>query len=84
MTNPNPTPPREGSEIFRGMLLLLAYHALAVMLIFFIGILTESHFGNYSSLIPIVFGLAGFLFWQLLYVIPLINKPYRNLVRQVK
>ncbi len=72
MTNPSPTPPREGSEISNGMLLLLGCHALAMVLIFFIGMVTESHFGNYSSLGPIVVGLVGFLFWQLLYVIPLI------------
>ncbi|MBD1875907.1 hypothetical protein H6F75_20710 [Nodosilinea sp. FACHB-131] len=73
MTNPSPTPPREGSEISSGMLLLLGCHALAMVLIFFIGMVTESHFGNYSSLAPIVVGLVGFLFWQLLYVVPLIT-----------
>lgn len=71
MTNPNSQ--NEGLEIVKGMLLLLGCHAVAGALIFLLGLLLAViGVGDYAFAIPWVIGAAGFLFWQLLYVIPLI------------
>lgn len=73
MTNPtDPIPPNETLEIVKGMLLLLGCHAIAGALIFLLGLLLAViGIGDYAFAIPWVIGAAGFLFWQLLYVIPL-------------
>ncbi|MBD2231643.1 hypothetical protein [Phormidium tenue] len=80
MTNPtdptpqnNPTPQNEILEIVKGMLLLLGCHAVAGALIFLLGLLVAvAGVGDYAFAVPWVIGAAGFLFWQLLYVIPLV------------
>jgi hypothetical protein len=80
MTNPtdptpqnDPTPSNETLEIVKGMLLLLGCHAIAGALIFGLGFLVAAlGVGSYAFIYPWVIGAAGFLFWQLLYVIPLI------------
>ncbi|MBD1875906.1 hypothetical protein H6F75_20705 [Nodosilinea sp. FACHB-131] len=71
MTNPNSQ--NEGLEIVKGMLLLLGCHAVAGALIFLLGLLLAViGIGDYAFAIPWVIGAAGFFFWQLLYVIPLV------------
>ncbi|MBD2113396.1 MULTISPECIES: hypothetical protein [Cyanophyceae] len=74
MTNPtDPTPQNEILEIIKGMLLLLGCHAIAGALIFLLGLLVAViGVGDYAFVIPWFVGAAGFLFWQLLYVIPLV------------
>ena len=46
-------------------------HLVAGLIIILLALLMDSMVGNHSSLTILVFGAAGFLFWQLLYVIPL-------------
>ncbi|MBW4483101.1 MAG: hypothetical protein KME14_11210 [Tildeniella torsiva UHER 1998/13D] len=80
MTNPtdpppqnDPAPPSETLEIVKGMLLVLGCHAIAGALIFLLGLLLAViGIGDYAFAIPWFIGAAGFLFWQLLYVIPLV------------
>lgn len=80
MTNPtdptpenDPTPQNEILEIVKGMLLLLGCHAVAGALIFLLGLLVDAvSTDDYAFAVPWVIGAAGFLFWQLLYVIPLV------------
>ncbi|MEA5452901.1 hypothetical protein VB780_30295 [Leptolyngbya sp. CCNP1308] len=80
MTNPtdapppnDPTPPNETLEIVKGMLLLLGCHVVAGVLIFLLGLVVAVvGIGNYFFVYPWVIGAAGFLFWQLIYVIPLV------------
>ncbi len=74
MTNPtDPPPPNDLGEIVKGMLLLLGCHAIAGALIFGLGFLVAAlGVGGYAFIYPWAIGAAGFLFWQLLYVIPLI------------
>lgn len=79
MTNPTdlppqkPTPQNEIVEISKGMLLLLGCHAIAGLTIFALGFLVAAVApGGYTFIYPWAIGAAGFLFWQLLYVIPLI------------
>jgi hypothetical protein len=57
--------PNELLEIIKGFFLLLGYHIMAVAIVFVLG-----------SVVPLflVAGAAGFMFWQLLYVIPLTTK----------
>ncbi|MFQ4139020.1 hypothetical protein PGN35_022170 [Nodosilinea sp. PGN35] len=70
---PEPTPPNEMLEIVKGMVLLLGCHAIAGALIFGLGFLVAGlGFGSYAFIYPWVIGAAGFLFWQLLYAIPLV------------
>lgn len=69
----DPTPPNEILEIVKGMALLLGCHIVAGTLIFLLGLLIASvGVGGYAFAIPWAIGAAGFLFWQLLYVIPLV------------
>lgn len=72
----DPTPQNEGLEILKGMLLLLGCHALAGTFIFALGfavaLVASGAGGGYAFIYPWVIGAAGFLFWQLLYVIPLV------------
>lgn len=58
-------------KTFLGILLLLGCHVIAVIAIFALAYILESRFGGYSSLQVLIIGGVGFLFWQLLYVIPL-------------
>ncbi|MBD2497873.1 hypothetical protein [Nostoc sp. FACHB-280] len=63
----------EIAKIILGILLLCGFHILAIIIIFAIGILLEytSVSNNYIVLQVWLIGGFGFLFWQLLYVIPL-------------
>ena len=65
------TEPNEQLEIAKGLLLLLSCHVLAGMFIFVLGFIIGSIFGGYSIIGVWVVGAGGFLFWQLLYVLPL-------------
>ncbi|HEY9645872.1 MAG TPA: hypothetical protein V6C88_05860 [Chroococcidiopsis sp.] len=64
--------PNELSEIVKGAALLLGCHLLAGLLIFALGYVIGSIVGGYSIFAVWLVGAMGFLFWQLLYVIPLI------------
>jgi len=69
------TEPNELVEIMKGLSLLLGCHLLAGMSIFVLGFMIGPIVGiGGKSTIPLVWiiGAMGFLFWQLLYVIPLI------------
>jgi Na+/proline symporter len=56
--------------IFLGILLLLGMHIIAIIAIFFLGFIIEKIYGGYSVISVWIVGSYGFLFWQLLYVIP--------------
>ncbi len=69
----DPTPPNEILEIVKGMALLLGCHIVAGVLILLLGmVVAVVGIGNYFFIYPWVIGAAGFLFWQLIYVIPLV------------
>lgn len=71
MRNTEPNEPNEPCEIIKGMLLLLGCHLLAGVFIVFLGFIISSIFGvDTASNVGLV-GIMGFLFWQLLYVLPL-------------
>jgi hypothetical protein len=63
--------PNEITAIFKGLLLLLLCHVLAGVFIFVIGLIIGLIFAHYTFLLIWMGGAMGFLFWQLLYVIPL-------------
>jgi hypothetical protein len=70
------TKPHEIFRIIGGLLVLLLCHVLAAGIIFFGGLVflyspIGAIFGPYTVLLFWLFGAAGFLVWQLLYVIPL-------------
>ena len=76
MTN---TPePNEITQIVAGFMLLLAFHSIAGLLIFALGFIVGMGAGNYTFLAIWIGGAMGFLFWQLLYVIPLILRFQRR------
>ncbi|BAZ30586.1 hypothetical protein NIES4074_30470 [Cylindrospermum sp. NIES-4074] len=56
--------------IFLGILLLLGMHIIAIIAIFFLGFIIEKIYSGYSVIGVWIVGSYGFLFWQLLYVIP--------------
>lgn len=68
----NNTEPNEIIEIAKGFGLLMLFHFLASVIISTIGYIVGSIVGGYSVLAVWLIGVAGFFFWQLLYVIPLI------------
>jgi len=59
--------PNEIPSIGVGFLLLLFCHVLAIVAIFGLA----SIVGNNAAFSVLIIGIAGLLFWQLLYVIPL-------------
>jgi len=66
-------------ETLKGFLLLLFFHVCTGVIIFLLGWLIDwlsssprNYLGNYTFLGVWIIGAMGFLFWQLLYVIPLI------------
>lgn len=59
-------------ETLKGFLLLLLFHICAGVIIVLLGWWLSSSTGNYTIPSVWVIGAIGFLFWQLLYVIPLI------------
>jgi hypothetical protein len=63
----------ESLNIFLGILLLFAFHCLAIVIIFALGLLYGQIFGsnNYNVLGIWMVGVAGFFVWQMLYVIPI-------------
>jgi Na+/proline symporter len=58
------TEPNELLEIAKGFLLLLLFHILAIVIMAALVTII-------NSFLVLVIGAMGFLFWQLLYVIPL-------------
>ncbi|MBU7586734.1 MAG: hypothetical protein KAF91_28385 [Nostoc sp. TH1S01] len=65
-----------GNEVlqtFLGILLLLGFHIIAIIIIVALGYILEmnSRSGSYVGIQVWIIGGIGFLFWQLLYVIPL-------------
>jgi hypothetical protein len=68
----NNTEPNERTEIANGLCLLMILHFVAFLIIFRLSELVSSTQGNDKGLSFVITGIAGFLFWQLLYVIPLI------------
>ena len=73
--NPNPN---ELTQIFGGFMLLMGLHCLVGTLIFVVGFGIGMLVGGYAFLSIWVVGAMGFLFWQLLYVIPLILRFRRR------
>lgn len=67
----NNTEPNEILEMVKGFGLLMVFHSLASALIFILGYIIGSILGGYSVFTVWIVGIAGFLFWQLIYVIPL-------------
>jgi uncharacterized BrkB/YihY/UPF0761 family membrane protein len=63
----------ESLNIFLGILLLFAFHLLALGVIYLLGLIYGQIFGfnNYNALGVWIVGVAGFFVWQMLYVIPL-------------
>lgn len=58
-------------EILKGFFLLMGCHIVAGIFIYALGLIVGSIVGNYSFAVVWLVGSMGFLFWQLLYVIPL-------------
>ncbi len=66
------TEPNEPFEIVKGLLLLLGCHILAIIFIFLLSLVIAPMLqGSYAILGVWLIGAMGFLFWQLLYVLPL-------------
>ena len=61
----------EALEVLKGVLLLTGCNVAAGFLIFGVGLAVGMQVGNYVFLNIWVIGGLGFLFWQLLWVIPL-------------
>ncbi|MEL6232619.1 MAG: hypothetical protein AAFR24_22160 [Cyanobacteria bacterium J06627_3] len=76
MTN-NPDQ-NEIAQIVGGFMVLMAFHGIAATLIFALGFGIGMLIGGYSFLTIWVVGSMGFLFWQLLYVIPLLLRFKRR------
>ncbi|HEY9623006.1 MAG TPA: hypothetical protein V6C78_21800 [Crinalium sp.] len=72
------TESNEIQEIIKGILLLLLFHILAGAIIFLLGFLIGFITGGYSIFVVWIVGSMGFLFWQLLYVIPLVLRLKRR------
>jgi len=72
------TEPNELVEIIKGLSLLLGCHLMAASTIFVLGFILSPILGNYSFLSVWIIGAMGFLFWQLLYVIPLVLRFQRR------
>lgn len=74
----NNSDPNELLQIFGGFMLLMGLHSIAGMLIFLLGFTLGMAGGGYAFLGIWVVGAMGFLFWQLLYVIPLVLRFRRR------
>lgn len=74
----NNSEPNELIQIFGGFMLLMGLHCVAGTLIFILGFAMGMMAGGYAFLGIWVVGAMGFLFWQLLYVIPLIFRFRRR------
>jgi hypothetical protein len=62
----------EINGVILGILMLFGMHILAGLVIFILGLIIGQIFGNYTFIAVWAVGGYGFLFWQLLYAIPLI------------
>lgn len=65
-------------EILKGFFLLMVCHHLASAFILALGFVIGLFIGNYSFALVWLVGSMGFLFWQLLYVIPLVLRFRRR------
>jgi hypothetical protein len=65
-------------EILKGFFLLMGCHILSGIFIFALGFVVGSFVGNYSFAVVWLVGSMGFLFWQLLYVIPIVFRLRRR------
>ncbi|NEQ49977.1 MAG: hypothetical protein F6K11_07580 [Leptolyngbya sp. SIO3F4] len=74
----NNSNPNELVQIFSGFMLLMALHTAVGFFVFLIGLVIGSIVQNYSFLAFWVVIAMGFLFWQLLYVIPLVLRFRRR------
>ncbi|MBX2866065.1 MAG: hypothetical protein KTR27_21135 [Leptolyngbyaceae cyanobacterium MAG.088] len=70
--------PNAITQIIRGLMILMFCHGIAALLIFVLGYTIGPMVGLYGFAVIWLFGYAGFLFWQLLYVIPLILRFKRR------
>lgn len=70
--------PNERMQIFSGFMLLMALHCAVGLFIFLLGFVVGSIIKSYAFLVIWVVGAMGFLFWQLLYVIPLVLRFRRR------
>ncbi len=70
--------PNEIQQIVNGFVLLMLFHILAGVVIFVLGFIVGMIFGSYSFLAVWLGGAMGFLFWQLIYVIPLVLRLKRR------
>ena len=68
---PQDTQSHETQQVVKGFLLLLLCHTLTGLIILGLGFVTASFLNSYAFLGVWVVGAMGFVFWQLLYVIPL-------------
>jgi hypothetical protein len=68
----------EISQIISGFMLLMLFHGIAAFLIFVLGFVIGMMVGNYTFAVIWVVGYLGFLFWQLLYAIPMILRFKRR------
>ena len=68
----------EITQIIAGFMLLMALHSITGLLIFVLGFVVGMGAGNYTFLAIWIGGAMGFLFWQLLYVIPLVIRFRRR------
>ncbi|MGG6265507.1 hypothetical protein ACQ4M3_05820 [Leptolyngbya sp. AN03gr2] len=66
------------AEILKGFGLLMLFHILAAIIIFVLGFIVGPLLGDYNFFTFWIFGIAGFLFWQLLYVIPILLQLKRR------
>jgi hypothetical protein len=69
---PESTSPNELREIIKGLLLLLTCHMFAGIVIYAVGLIFMSNTRGDTGFAIFLIGAGGFLFWQLIYVLPLI------------
>lgn len=68
----------EITQLVAGFMLLMAFHSIAGVFIFVLGFIVGMIVGNYSFALVWIVGAMGFLFWQLLYVIPMLLRFRRR------
>lgn len=76
---------REIVKIFLGILLLLAMHTVAIVIIYALGLVLDKiySFDGYLALIIWTVGAGGFFIWQLLYVTPTCMFLYQQRRREI-
>jgi len=61
----------EAVNIFLGIALLIGMHIVALLVIGLLGFIVSTIYpATYAALILWMYGIGGFLFWQLIYVLP--------------